>query len=117
MAYFRVEPALTDAGALDNFAGNSASFIYKQNLTDLTRNNGRKAVKIMAPLKYLSNFWRIIEMALIDWEFNLILIWSVNCVISSAAANQTTTFSIADTKLYVPVVTSSTQDNAKLLQQ
>ena len=48
-------------------------------------------------------------------EINLILTWSTDCVISSAAA--ATKFKIADTKLYVPVVTLSTQDNAKLLEQ
>ena len=57
-------------------------------------------------------------MALINCEVNLILTWSRNCVIvSSNDANQNVTFAITDTKLYVPVVTLSTQDNAKLLQQ
>ena len=56
-------------------------------------------------------------MPLINYETNLILIWSANCVISNAAANQATTFAIADTKLFLYVVTSSTDDNAKLLQQ
>ena len=46
------------------------------------------------------------------------LTWSANCVIvSTNVANQNATFAITDTKLYVPVVTVSTQDNAKLLQQ
>ena len=48
---------------------------------------------------------------------NLILTWSGNCVISNAATNQAATFAITDTKLLVPVVTVSTQDNVKLLQQ
>ena len=56
-------------------------------------------------------------MSLINCEINLILTWFVNCVISNAAANQATKFAITDTKPYVPVVTLSTQDNAKLLQQ
>ena len=57
-------------------------------------------------------------MLLINWKINLILTWSVNWVNwSSAAANQATTNAITGTKLYVPVVTVSTQDNAKLLQQ
>ena len=44
--------------------------------------------------------------------------WSANCVIvSTNVANQNATFAITDTKLYVPVVTLSTQDNTKLLQQ
>ena len=75
-----------------------------------------KNVKIMA-LKFLSNFGRTLEMPLINCEINLILTWSANCVISNAAVNQATTFAITYTKLYVPVVTLSTQDNAKLLKQ
>ena len=59
----------------------------------------------MVPLKYLSNLWRSLEMPLINYEINFILMWSVNCVISNAAENQATTFAITDTKLYVPVVT------------
>ena len=54
-------------------------------------------------------------MPLINCEINLILIWCENFVISSATGK--TKFKIADTKLYVSVVTLSTQDNAKLLQQ
>ena len=51
-------------------------------------------------------------MYLINCEVNLILTWSENCV-----ANQNATFAITDTKLYVPIMTLSTQNNAKLLQQ
>ena len=54
-------------------------------------------------------------MPLINCEVNLILTWSTDCIISSATGE--TKFKITDTKLYVPVVTLSTQDNAKLLQQ
>ena len=54
-------------------------------------------------------------MPLINWEINLILTWSANCVISEG--NRATIFAITDTKLYVPVVSLSTQDNTKLLQQ
>ena len=56
-------------------------------------------------------------MSLINCEINLILTWSTNCVISSVDANQTTKFAITDTRIYVPIVTLLTQDNAKLLQQ
>ena len=57
-------------------------------------------------------------MPLINWEINLDLNWSKNCVIVAAAiTHQDATFSITDTKLYVPVVTLLTQDNAKLLEQ
>ena len=51
----------------------------------------------MVPLKYLSNFWKTLEMQLITFEINLILTWPVNCVISNAAASQATTFAITDT--------------------
>ena len=54
-------------------------------------------------------------MALINWEVNLILTWSKNCVITGSEGKEK--FAITETKLYVPVVTLSTQDNAKLLQQ
>ena len=53
-------------------------------------------------------------MPLINYKINLILTWSGNCFISSATV--ATNFKITDTKLYVPVVTSSAQDNGKLLQ-
>ena len=82
-----------------------------------TGNDGTK-IEIMVPLKYLRNFWRTLEMLLINCEINLILIWSANCVIVSLNnANQNATFEITDTKLYVPVVTLSTQDSSKLLHQ
>ena len=54
-------------------------------------------------------------MPLINCEINLILTWSTDCVISSATGE--TKFALTDTKLYVPVVTLSTQDNAKMLEQ
>ena len=72
----------------------------------------------MVPLKYLSNFWRTLEMPLINCEIELILTWSRNSVIiSTNVANQIPTFTITETTLHVPVVTLSTQDNAKLLPQ
>ena len=69
----------------------------------------------MVPLKYLSNFWRTIEMPVINCEINLILTQSDKCVLSNDT--KAATFAITDTKLYVPVVILSTQDNAKLLEQ
>ena len=57
-------------------------------------------------------------MPLIDCEIDLILNWFDKCnIVSPVNANQGATFSITDTKLYVPVVTLSTEDNTKLLQQ
>ena len=72
----------------------------------------------MVLLKYLSNFWGILEIPLINCEVNLILTWSPNCVIVyTDVAYQGATFEIKNAKLYIPLVTLSTQDNAKLLTQ
>ena len=65
--------------------------------------------------KYLSSFWPILEMPIINCEINLILTWSDKCLLYNDA--KVTTLAIADTKLYIPVVTLSTQDNAKLIEQ
>ena len=54
-------------------------------------------------------------MPLINCKINLILTWSEKCVLSNDT--KATTFAITDTKLYVPIVTLSTQDDAKLLQE
>ena len=79
---------------------------------------GRVNIEIMVPLKYLNNFWRILEMPLINCEIEFILDWSANCVlIYTDVANQVATFTITETNLYVPVVTLSAQDNAILLPQ
>ena len=67
------------------------------------------------PLKYLSNLWKTYEMPLTNCAINLVLSWSEDCVISSAT--EATKFKITNTKLYVAVITLSTQVNEKLLQQ
>ena len=54
-------------------------------------------------------------MSLINCEINLILTWYTDCAISSVTGE--TTFAITDTKIYVPILTLSTQDNARLLKQ
>ena len=113
--YYRDEPALTDADTIPNFhaANDSTSFKFKQKMCKGA--NGRKDVKIIVPLKYLSNFWRTLEMSLINCEINPVLTWSQKCVLSNDT--KAITFAITDTKLYIPVVTLSTQSNAKLLEQ
>ena len=110
--YFR-----DDDGDGDNIdIEDSKSFKSKVKITGKTPNNdNEKDVEIMVPLKYLSNFWRTLEMPLINCEVNLILTWSSTCVITNS--NGAGTFAITDTKLYVPVVTLSTQENTKFLQQ
>ena len=87
-------------------------------MTGQTGDNGTKNVEIMVPMSYLSVFWRSLELLLINLEVNFILTWSANCVIvSTNVANQNATLSITDTKLYVPVVTLLTKDNAKSSQR
>ena len=108
--YFRDEP--------DDDLEDSESFKSKKKITGKTPNNNNnnnvRDVEIMVPLKYLSNFWRTLEMPLINCEVKLILTWSSTCVITDSTGAGT--FEITDKKLYVPVVTLSTQENAKLLQ-
>ena len=60
--YYSNESAINDGGIVINFPGNSASFKFKQRITGKTENNGTKTAEIMVPLKYLSNFWRTLEM-------------------------------------------------------
>ena len=107
--YFRDEP-------IDDDIEDSKSFKFKTKITGKTPNDdNEKAVEIMVPLKYLSNFRRTLEMPLINCDVNLILTWSSTCVFTES--NGAGTFAITDTKLYVPVVTLSTQENTKFFQQ
>ena len=86
------------------------------------------------PLKYLRNFWRTLDIPLINCEVSLALSWSATCVITSLEKRLVTaaqednatvyddsptdaTFKITDTKLYVPVVTLSAENDNKLLEQ
>ena len=95
-----------------------ASFKYKQKTTDKRGNNGTTHVQIKVPLKYLSNFWRTLEMSLINCEINIFLTWSEKSIIVTGDyADREPKFAITETKLYVPVVTLLTVDNEKLLQQ
>ena len=93
---------------------NSESETFKSRFTN-TGNAGTVNVKIAVPSKFLSNFWRALEMLPINCEITLDLTWSLNHVIYKVG--RATTFEVTDTKLYVPVVTLSTQGNEKLLQQ
>ena len=76
---------------------NSSSFKYKSSL--ITNRNG---VKITVLLKYLSNFWRSLEMWLINCKIELSLSLDPNCVLSNLV--QASIFTITDAKLYVPIV-------------
>ena len=106
--YYKDEPN-------DNLS-NSESFKSKLKIAGNTPADGNtKDVEIIVPLKYLSNFWRTLEMPLINCKVNFILTWSKDCIITNSTGAGK--FARTDTKLYVPVVTLSTQDNTKLLQQ
>ena len=119
---------------------NSESFEYKSNVTEKSQNNGSddnntKDVNIVVPLKYLSKFWRALDIPLINCKVNLILAWFKNCVLTDMtihdsvnakadnparlAINAPTSGSsyITDTILYVTVITLSIEDGNKLLQQ
>ena len=117
--YYRDEPS-------DPLLSNSESFKCKTSITGNTYNLGYDANKvgkneteIVVPLKHLSNFWRSLEMSLVNCEIKLILTWSKNCVLAdmtrrnargsnaSIIPSKGLEFQIADTKLYVPVVTLS----------
>ena len=114
----------------------SKSFDYKANFMadgveqdDLTKNG----IKIVVSLKYLINFWRSLNIPLINCEIELILTWFKNCVLTSKATREAdygadpivyeidnpedATFQITDTKLYVPVVILSKENDIKILEQ
>ena len=135
--YYRDEPSSTiGANNITHSILNSESFDYKANFMEngVTQNNLTKNnVKIVVPLKYLSNFWRNLNIPLINCEVELILTWFKNCVLidkltrdSDYNANpnfyeidnpENAIFQITDTKLYVPVVTLSKENDIKLLEQ
>ena len=116
--YCKEVPAVNNDGNIIDFNRANATdlFNFKAKITGKTNDHGRIDVEIMVPLKYLSNFRRTHEMSLINCEIELILTCSAKClIIYTDVNNQVSTFTIAETNLYVPVVTLSTQDNAKLL--
>ena len=91
---------------------NAPSFKHKAFLIGKTEANGTKnGVKIAVPLKYFSNFWRSLEIPLINSKIELSLKWCERCLVTAAI---TATFRITDVKLYVPIVTLSLEDNSKL---
>ena len=115
--YKRDEPPEDDAVA-DLTADNSDSFKYKIKLLGnsvAVNNIARINVKVVVPLKYLSNFFRSLEMPLINCKIKLNLTWKKECVLSTDNGNAV--FIINDTKMYVPVVTLSKEDNKDFIEQ
>ena len=100
----------------DVSTADSSSFKYKSSLLRTPKATGAlENAKIVVPLKYLSNFFRSLEMPLINCKIHLKSNWTKNCVMSSAAG--ITTIQITITKLYVPIVTLSIEDNVNLTKQ
>ena len=115
--YKRDEPPENDAVA-DLTADNSSSFKHKVSLlgNPVAANNiARTNVKVAVPLKYFSNFFRSLEMPLINCKIKLNLTWKNECVLSTDNGNAV--FIINDTKMYVPVVTLSKEDNKDFIEQ
>ena len=115
--YKRDEPPEDDAVA-DLTANNSSSFKYKVSLLGdpvLDGNITKRSVKVVVSLKYLSNFFTSLEMPLINCKIKLNLTWKKECVLSTDVGDAV--FIINDTKLYVPVVTLSKEDNKDFIEQ
>ena len=107
-------------GGIANFNATNTTkvFNFKAKTKGQTNDDVTKCVEIIVVLKYLSNYWRTLKMSLINFEINFILTWSAICVtVYTTVANQGGTFAIIDTRLYVPILCLSTQDNTKLVQQ
>ena len=103
--YYRGEPALGENGNTIDNNYNSTKWCWESN------------VEIMVSLKHLSDFWRAIEMPLINCEIVLMLTWSKNCSLVNGITDQEPIFTITVTKFYFPFVTLSTQGNLQLLKQ
>ena len=134
--YYRDEPNETeignDNGAINISIRNSKSFNYKSKIlgTLAAGELEKDEVEIAIPLKYLGNFWRSLDMPLINCEITLVLSWYKECVLVGRAHRgppaaapafitfpENAKFEITDCKLYVPVVTLSAENDNKLLEQ
>ena len=119
--YIQDEPLEYDAVA-DLTADNSDSLKYKikllGNVTEVAGDAAgvrRLNVKVVVPLKYLSNFFRSLEMPLVNCKIKLNLTWKKECVLSTGVGEAV--FIINDTKLYVPVVALSKEDKKDFIKQ
>ena len=116
--YKRDEPRDEAKAINDLTTDTSSSFKYKVILLGnpvVANNVARINVKVVVPLKYLSNFFRSLEMPLINCKIKLNLTWKKEYVLSTDDGNAV--FIINDTKLYVPVVTLSKEDNKDFIEQ
>ena len=135
--YYRDQPSSTTAdNNITHSILNSESFDYKARFMEngVTHDHLTKDdVKVVVPLKHLSNFWRHLDIPLINCEVELILTWLKNCVLIDKSTREadynadvnvyeidnpeSATFKITDIKLFVPVVTLSKENDIKLLEQ
>ena len=134
--YYRDELSKITIGAgnnaIDISIRNSKSFDYKTKITGslYVGEDEKEDAAIAIPLKYLGNFWRSLNIPLINCEITLILSWYKECALvgrafrgpPAAAANHINSptsakFEITDCKLYAPVVTLSAENDNKLLEQ
>ena len=119
--YKRDEPP--EANAVADLTGNNSDSLKCKikllgNVTEVAGDDAgvrRLNVKVVVPLKYLSNFFRSLEMPLISCKIKLNLTWKKECVLSTGAGEAV--FIINDTKLYVSVVTLSKEDNKDFIEQ
>ena len=115
--YKRDEPPEANA-VVDLAANNSDYFKYNISLLGDPVLDGaiaKRSVKVVVRLKYLSNFFRSLEMPLFNCKIELNLKWKKEYVLSTVAGNAV--FIINDTKMYVPVVTLSKEDNKDFIEQ
>ena len=112
---FKRDEVLADNAdlSIDNFQSSKYKATVVGNTKDVDGGKSFiKDAKTVVPLKYLNNFWRSLEMPLINCKVHLELNWIEDCILSSAG--DSAKFKIIDPKLHVPMVTLSTKDNVNL---
>ena len=115
--YEKDEPP--EANAINDLTTNTSSSVkYKVELLGNPvpdGNRAKRSVKLVVPLKYLSNFFRSLETPLINCKIKLNLTWKKECVLSTDAGDAV--FIINDTKMYVSVLALSKEDNKDFIEQ
>ena len=116
--YYRDEPSSGVVGNINYSIRNSKSFDYKTGVNYKLESNNTELedIKVAVPIKYLSRFFRSLEIPLISCEASLDLKWNRNCVLTSRAYRESDSavvgvnnptaaeFKITDCKLYEPTV-------------
>ena len=125
--FTRDEQNMNNGNPADAIADGSSSFKCKSSLLedlfatnfagggDIAAHRLMHNAKVVVPIKYLSNFFRLLEMLLISCKIHIELNWKTNCAMSNI--DGASTFKITSAKLFVPVATLSTKDNVNLTKQ